>query len=351
MAIEVPRCGLTAMGEREVERMKAPMLPRWAAALLALGLVLVVFRCLPEAGAIRPMDQLRYGQDFVDQATAEIDGRVAAMHGQPYDAPSLFLHIRDLIAWVMDYDQNTVGDRYPLDGPEGLLVTDGIADTLATRLFPVLSDYVTHVEREDLGPGRQALEVAAANIPVPPGRFLGFHFQHMTFLYAAQADTILKVAPVEYDGGVYDGFLRRLWDIAQLYDQVHKSAAEKYFSRVTQEDWIAQRLRCAKCGHRGLRFQDQRMGLREDTTGVCKEILLSTDSSPEGIKAKFGCRAYGHVFDAVCPQCSTKIHFTVPLPYYRELQLQIALGGEVPDISPLIRKVGGDKGQNQNQGK
>jgi hypothetical protein len=317
--------------------MMAPRLPRWAAALTAFGLVMIIFRPWPEAGAIRPMDYLRYGQDFVEEATGGIDGRVAGMRAQPYDAPTLYQHVRDLVLWVDDYDRNTVGARYPLDGPEGLLVTDGIADTLATRLIPVLRDYVTGVKDEDLGLGRQAFEVAIAGIPVPPGRFLGFHFQHMALLYTTQADTVLKMAPAEYHGGVYDGVLRRLWDVAQLYEQVHKTAAEKYFSCVTQEDWMVQRMRCAKCQHRGLRFQDQRMGLREDTTGACKEILVSTDNSPEGIKAKFGCRAYGNIFDAICPECSTKVHFTVPLPYYRELQLNIALGGEAPDVSPLIR--------------
>ncbi len=313
-------------------------LPRWAAVLMVLGLGVAVLRSLPEAGAIRPMDQLRYGQDLVDQATREIDGRIAGLRQQPYDARALFFNTHELLAWVLQYAEKTVGERYPLEGPEGLLVTDGIADTLATRLCPVLHDYVGKVPDEELGPGRQAMELAAANIPVPPGRFLGFHFQHMASLYAEQADTILKVAPVEYHSGVYDGFLRRLWDLAQLYDQFHKSSAEKYFSTITQEDWIAQRMRCTKCQHRGFRFKDQRMGLREDTTGVCKEVLISTDNSPDGIRAKFGCRAYGHIFDAVCPQCSTVVHFTVPQPFYHDLQLQIALGGEMPDVTPLIRK-------------
>ncbi len=56
-------------------------LPRWAAVLMMLGLGVMVLRSLPEAGAIRPMDQLRYGQDLVDQATREIDGRVAGPYG------------------------------------------------------------------------------------------------------------------------------------------------------------------------------------------------------------------------------------------------------------------------------
>ncbi len=318
--------------------MRGPTLPRWAAVLVALGLGVIALESLPEAGAIRPVDHLPYGQDLVDQATSEIDGRVAGMRGQPYEAQALFLSIRDLIYWVTNYDQETVGARYPLDGPEGLLVTDGIADTLATRLVPVIRDYVSRVTQEDLGPGRQALEVAVANIPVPPGRFLGFHFQHMAFLYTAQVDTIVSVAPAAYLDGVYDGYLRRLWDLAQLYEQVHKTAAEKYFSRITQEDWIVQRMRCTKCDHRGLRFKDQRMGLREDTTGTCPEVLISTDNSKEGIKAKFDCRAYGHVFDAVCPKCSTEVHFNVPLPFYWELQLDIALGGKMPDLKPLIRQ-------------
>jgi len=325
--------------------MRGPKLPRWVAVLMMFGLAAVALRSLPEAGAIRPMDHLRYGQDLVDQATVEIDGRVAGMRGQPYEAQALFLSIRDLIHWVTDHNQNTVGTRYPLEGPEGLLVTDGIADTLATRLVPVLRTYVTRVTQEDLGPGRQALEVAVANIPVPPGRFLGFHFQHMAFLYTAQVDTIISVAPPAYLPGVYDGYLRRLWDLAQLYEQVHKTAAEKYFSRVTQEDWIVQRMRCTQCGQRGFRFQDQRMGLREDTTGTCPEILISTDNSREGIRAKFDCRAYGHVFDAVCSHCSTTVHFTVPLPFYREVQLEVALGGKVPDLSPLIRQQDQPQGQ------
>ncbi len=305
------------------------------AVLLAVGGAILLGGV--RVGAIRPMDGLHHGQGLVDAATGEIDGRVDAMRSQGLETQLLSQNIRSLVDWVHEYGAATVAPRYSLGSAEGLLITDGIADTLATRLYAVLGDYVADHPEENLGRGRQALEVALASIPLPPGRFLGFHFAHLANLYGAQTDTVLSVAPASEHAGVHEGYLRRLWDLAQLYHQVHKTNAEKYFCRIAQEDWLIQRMICEECGHRGLRWRDQRMGLREDTTAACLEVLYSTDRGPEAIRGKFNCRSYGHVFDAACPECGWEVHFNVPLPYYRELQLGIALGEKAPDLTPLIR--------------
>ena len=97
-----------------------------------------------------------------------------------------------------------------------------------------------------------------ADLPVPPGRFLGFHFVHLAGLQAMRCDTLLAVsasrrargqAGPDADG-IVDGFLRRLWDMNQLYRQTHADAGEIYMSRITEEDWVVQRMSCPGCGCR-----------------------------------------------------------------------------------------------------
>ncbi len=320
--------------------MKDPRVPRIVCMICTCAVAGLMLMPWPRTGAIDPRDQLLNGQDLVDRATEEIDQRVETLIGGRLDRETLYAGINGLLTRVHEFANDVVAERYRLDGPEGLLVTDGIADTLATRLHDLLREYVQHNPEEKLSVGRQALEIALSRIPIPPDRFLGFHLQHMASLYAAQSDTILSVEGIGDPAGVQDGFLRRVWDLCQLYAQVHKNAAEKYYCRIKQEDWIVQRLRCEKCSHRGLRFKNQMSGMREDTSAACLELMAVVDTSRAGILKRLNCRSWGHIFDAKCPECGEIIHFSVPLPYYRILQERIATGTEKsPDPSELIRKL------------
>ena len=304
---------------------------------LGLGLMVVLaLKPLTTADAILPQDFLRQGQDLVDEATAEIDARIGTLRGGALDAATVHAGLADLLAAVHTFNQTQVSDRYALDCPEGLMITDGIADTLATRVSWLLRDYIDRNPDELLTQGRQALEMALVNFPLPPGRFLGFHFQRLAMVFADAADTILTMRSIGDPAGVYDGFLRRVWDLSQVYDQMHASAGERYFCRIRQEDLIAHRMRCRKCGHIGQSMRNQRFGLSENETPDCQAVFASTDTSRASIIKRFRCRSWGHIFETSCPDCGAKDDFAVRLPYYRLLQLKIALREEeVPDASEL----------------
>lgn len=304
---------------------------------LALVLILMLaLKPMGDAGAILPQDYLREGQDLVEEATALIDARVSTLRGGSLDAETLYMGLVDLFDAVHQFNSEQVSDRYALDCPEGLMVTDGIADTLATRTSWLLRDYIDQNLEELLTRGRQALEMLLVDYPLPPGRFLGFHFQRLAHVYAEVADTVLTKRNIGDPAGVYDGFLRRVWDLSQVYDQMHANAGEKYFCRIRQEDLIAHRMRCKKCGRTGLKMRNQRFGLSEMQTPDCQEVFASTDTSRASIIKRFACRSWGHIFETVCPDCGAEDDFSVRLPYYRILQLRVALGEErFPDPEEL----------------
>jgi hypothetical protein len=294
--------------------------------------------------AIEQGDYLPEGQVLVDRATMEIDRQVAGILMGDLTPERTFKSVDSLLGWVLEYNTNLVASHLRLDSPYGLLVTDGIADTLTTRLYSVLEAYVAQNPEERLTVGRQALEFVLAHVQIPPGRLLGFHFQYMAVVYATQADTTLAVEGIGDPEGIYDGALRHMWDLAQVYEQVHRTAGEKYMCRITQEDWIIRRAVCEKCGHRGLRFRNQLSGMRDDTTATCKEVLYSDDTSIEGQLAKIRCHHWGHIFKAACPQCEEVVDFSVPLPHYRLMQLHFIAGSEeLPDARELLRTPDGEE--------
>jgi hypothetical protein len=304
---------------------------------LLLATNLVVW-ALVGVRAVDPGDQLHRGQDLVDQATGEIDRRVAVFQDAGLQTPELYQGIVDLLEWLVQFREETVATRFRLDEPDGLLITDGIADTLSTRLHTLLQSYVTQRPQEALGPGRQALELEVGRFPLPPGSVLGFHVEHLLQLYQVVADTLLAHGALTDSDGVQDGFLRHAWDLSQLHEQYHRRPGDRYLCRIEEENWILQRSRCEECGHRGLRFQNQRMGLREDTTAACREALANMDSSPEAILGRLDCRYWGHLFDVKCPECGHQVYFSVPLPDYKVLQKGIAVGADSFDIERLIRR-------------
>ncbi len=317
----------------------------WGWACLGLATI-VVAGITSGAKAIEPGDTLEHGQDLVDRATTKIDELVAQMRIPPIRAEPTYRQIRYLLGWSLVYADSIVAPHYPLDQPAGLLITDGIADTIATRLSWVVDDFVEQNPEELLSPGRQALELLIAQTQLPPGLFLGFHLHRMALVYAARADSVLADHALADPEGVYDGYIRRLRDLTQLYDQTHVDAANKYFCRVKQEDWIIYRTRCTYCGHQGLRFRDQYSEITEDSSAACQEILRSRDASPEAIDQRFDCRHWSHYFTTVCPECENTSEFRVPLPFYRTLQRRMALGlEEPPDPSMLMRDMGGEGGE------
>jgi len=295
------------------------------------------------AWATDPGDHLPHGQDLVEQATYRVDTWAERTRGTLGDRERFYDAVRHLIAWEERFARDTIAVRYALDGSDGLLVRDGIADTIATRLSGLLARYASRFPEEVLTEGRQTLEMTMDRFPVPPGRFLGFHLVHLANLMGTQCDTILAVQRRlnRLDAaGVQDGYLRHLWDLSQLYDQAHATAGERYLCTITQEDWIAQRMVCPKCARRGLKFYNQKNGLREDTTAVCRKILDVADPEPASALDRIRCRHWGHIFEARCPACSTEVRFTVPLPQYRKMLIEIELGREkAPDMQERVRKI------------
>jgi hypothetical protein len=290
-----------------------------------LFVVLLSVAPITKVDAIDPGDGLHHGQELVDWATSLIDARVAEIRRGPQDGETLYGEIRGLVQWIPTYAEGKIAPQYRLEGPDGLMIQDAISDTLATRLHRVLAEYVKQNPDEILDRGREAFEIATSRVSLPPGRLLGFHLVHMAGLYVAQADTISEMPDLALPG-VRDGFLRQVWDLCQIHEQIHATAAEKYFCRMSQEDWIAARIRCEKCGHRGFEFKNQMMGIREDTTAACQEIFDPTRVDPEVILERVECRHWGHIFTAKCPECGEIIKFSVALPYYKALQRELAAG-------------------------
>jgi hypothetical protein len=294
-------------------------------------------------GAIDPGDELPNGQDLVEQATLRIDQWAARTRPLVADRDRLFGRVKHLFEWEESFARDTVATRYRLDGSDGLMIRDGIADTIATRLGGLLEQYASRFPDELLSEGRRTFETAAERFPVPPGRFLGFHLVALAELFGAQSDTILAVQQRLGRGdraGVEDGYLRHLWDLSQLYSQAHRSAGERYLCIITQEDWMAQRLACAKCGRRGLKVYNQRNGMSEDTTATCRAILDVANPSPGSALDRIRCRHWGHIFNARCPACSTEVEFSVPLPQYRQMLIEIERGKEQPpDMRERVRRL------------
>lgn len=308
--------------------------------LTGVGLAAMVWLGMTQTiGAIDSGDRLPHGQFLVDEATREIDQRVDALAETGFRRQALFEGLGDLLDWVEMFANAEVTQHFPLTDPRGILVTDGIADTLATRFHEVLSQYVELYPDELLTEGRQAIEIVYSEVPVPPGRFLGFHYQRMLNIYHAQAETLLTMPQIPDPEGVRDGFLRHAWDLAQLYGQVHRDAAEKYLCRIAQEDWILQRMECPRCGNLGYRYRNQRMGMSQVESEECNEILAKRGAtSPEEIAARIDCYNWGHVFDVQCPQCADSLTFSVPLPYYKKLQKDMATGKATINTEELIEE-------------
>jgi hypothetical protein len=254
-----------------------------------------------------------------------IDGTMARIREDSANRDVLYEEVRGLLRWYEEYDSTVVAKRFRSGSPDALLITDGIADTLATRLHGLLNDYVEQNPEEILDRGREALEIALARMELPPGRILGFHVVGMARLYGIQADTILTVPGLALPG-VKDGFLRHTWDLSQIYAQVHSDAAQKYFCRLSQEDWLASRIICGECAHRGVDYTNQMTGIRHDSTATCLEALDVTRTDPEVVLERIDCRHWGHIFTATCPNCGNEFEFSVPLPYYKIMQRAMATG-------------------------
>jgi len=334
--------GLRRIGQKGAEQaMEAARLRGWHAAGAILAGCLV-FAWGATAAGVHPMDQLPRGQDLVDRATAQIERRTDRLLAVAADRDALYRGVRALSGWEEGFARDSIAARYYLEGPEGLLIRDGIADSLVARLHPVLSAYVKNHPDEVLDPARQAFELATASFPLPPGRFLGFHFVELALLLGAQADTILTVLARQEGApppaGTQDGFLRRLWDLGQLYQQTHSLSGEKYFSTIVQEDWIFKRLRCQKCGQRSFKTTKEYTGMKDDMSGRCAELLYGAGKDTTSMADRIACRHWGHVFQVACTACSDTLTFSVPLPFYRLMQLNQALGTEeLPDVTPYLK--------------
>lgn len=309
-----------------------------AGSLLLAG---AAFFGLRGAQAIHPLDQLRQGQDLVEQATAVIDAETDRLT-MTAERQALYEGIRGLSKWEEEFAQGTIEPRYRLDGPEGIQIRDRIADTLATRMNEVLFAYARGNPQELLDPARQTFEIATAGFPMPPGRFLGFHFVEMAMLLGAQADTIVAVC--ERGGqpadGARDGFLRRLWDMCQVYGQTHATSGERHLSALANEEWLLRRIRSRVCPGEPYKIVKEYTGMRDNPSERCADILYGAARDTASVYERIACHNWGHIFVVACTSsCADTIRFTYPLPHYREMQLQSALGNKeaLPELAPYTR--------------
>jgi hypothetical protein len=309
-------------------------------ALGCLGLAALAWMGVARTiGAIDPGDHLPHGQFLVEEATQEIDRRVQALAAGGYGRETLYNGLGELLEWTETYANDRVQGHFALTDPRGIMITDGIADTLSTRFYDLLARYVELHPDEVLSESRQALEIVYASVPLPPGRFLGFHNQRMLTIYFAQAETLLTMPTLRDPEGVQDGFLRHAWDFAQLYSQVHRDAGERYLCRIDQEDWIVKRMQCPHCGTLGYEFKNQRMGMNQIPTDECTAILAKRSAkTPEEIIERINCYHWGHIFDVQCPACADSVTFSVPLPYYKALQRDLATGKGTLNTEELIQE-------------
>ncbi len=166
------------------------------------------------------------------------------------DRGAVFEGVRDLIA-QHDRFKDEVTRIYPRNQLEWMLITDAVADTLINELYPVLEAYQKAHPKEELGSGRQAVELGIlTGIRVPPSRMLGFIAVILAQRTYALADSIFAYGGVEDIAGVQDGVLRNIRDWGSEYMQVHSDPMSVFQCRLVQQDWIIARLE-DRCGNSG----------------------------------------------------------------------------------------------------
>lgn len=269
---------------------------------LRISLILVLFLSVGVVGSkgdILGIPRWEEALELLSTARDSVDARIATLNQYLHDRGALARGIGDLLFWELEFqngpasqwrDPNTVG---------WLILTDDLSDTISARLHPLLKAYAETNPEEILTEGRQAFELANIKLVPPPTRMLGFHITRMGRLTSSRADSLINFYGVEDVAGVYDGFLRLMWDWLQQYQQFHRDVVQVHMSRVVQEDWVIARLK-PSCPE-GLRYrvEGQYMALTRDTGLYKHRFILKSD------------------------ECGDSLTIEVPLPHFKQYMEEV----------------------------
>jgi hypothetical protein len=196
--------------------------------------------------------------------------------------------------------------------PYWFITTDDAADTLTTRIGPLLAAYVKAHPDEMLGMARAEWELGVDQLGVPRNKLFGFQFVEL-----ARRGTVLRNAVEqkypEAKAEVRDAYLRFLWDLYQFYVQLHSTWFDRNSLRVAQEDWVVYRTK-SRC--KETKWQS-----------VVALTAVGVDTSNyDPMSDKFM-----HRLLLVDPGCQDTLDFVMPLPHYRLMER------EVSNLSPAQR--------------
>ncbi|MBU1700796.1 MAG: hypothetical protein KJ970_16425 [Candidatus Eisenbacteria bacterium] len=239
-------------------------------------------------------DRLK-GQTILVFGRDSVDTRVNALRDKLWSREELSRGLAELFFWEIDYQDGPILEwaEKNKNTADWIVMTDDLSDTISTQLYPLLKSYTEIHPDELLTEGRQQFELANITLNPPPTRMLGFHVTRLgRFLYA-KSDSLIMKAGVQDREGVYDGYIRFIWDWVQQFHQCHEGIIQKHTSRITQEDWIVARLK-PNCPE-GKRFRviGQYMALDPD-------IFL-----------------YKHRFVIMSEECGEQRTIEIPLPHFK----------------------------------
>ena len=253
----------------------------------------VLCAVLVRAGGAAELD-LAVADSLTLAARDVIDERIGEMKPGVESRQGLADGIGRLLLWELGYHDGPclawAGDKNTV---EWILLTDGISDTLCSRLHPLLKRYTQVYPEEVLTEGRQAFELANIKLNPPATRMLGFHVTRMGRLTYTRADSLLHKEGVTDVEGLQDGYLRMLWDWLQQYDQSHSDVVVSHMARITQEDWVIARLKPSCPEGRAYSIAGQYMSFSPDRD------------------------VYSHRFILASSECGDQVTIQIPLPDFR----------------------------------
>ncbi len=188
-------------------------------------------------------------QRYLAEASSSFRAMTRAAMPKASDRAAVVSTVRDLIARQTAFGHE-VARTYPANQFEWLMIHDYACDTLVTALAPLLDRYAAAHPEEILTDGRQLLELALMQIPLPPSRMLGLHVASMTERLLVDADTLLASGATKDLAGVEDGILRSVHDWIRQYQSLQKTAVDRHTNHLEHEDWVVVRLE-DRCGNRG----------------------------------------------------------------------------------------------------
>lgn len=240
---------------------------------------------------------------------AEIEGMIAKAKPTSTRSDSLVALVERLVAaWERygNFMDREHGDfpNMSRNRPYWLITTDDAADTLTSRLGPVLATFIKQNPEEMLGIVRAEWELGIEQLGVPQNKLYGFQFVEL-----ARRGSIFRKAleakHPDFKPEARDAYLRFLWDTYQFYAQLHKSWYDRNALRVSQEDWIVYRSK-GRCKETKWKMVTALTAVGVDTS----TMNPMTDK-------------FMHRLLLVDPECGDTLDFVMPLPHYRLMEKEL----------------------------